>query len=136
MSMPSSCITTAASMCTGAGCVPAEETSNTSPASCRISASAIWLRAEFPEQTTSTRLFFTADPCATGLPGRSHAIPKERLHAFMDLVANAAERSQALLFAALDCRWVFEAPVNPLAACRKHRAVVPRVIADGHHVFD
>src|ERR1039458_3769443 len=52
----------------------------------------------------------------------------------MDLVANAAERRQTLLFAALDRRWVFEAPVNPLGAGRKHRAVVARVIADGHHV--
>jgi hypothetical protein len=33
---------------------------------------------------------------------------------FMDLIANAAERSQALRLTALDSRGVFEAPVNPL----------------------
>jgi hypothetical protein len=68
--------------------------------------------------------------------GRGRPIPKERFHTIMDLVANAAERCQTLLFAALDSGWVFEAPVNPLGAGRKHRAVVARVIADGHHVVD
>ena len=54
----------------------------------------------------------------------------------MDPIANAAECNQTLLFAALDCRWVFEAPVNPLGAGRKHRAVVARVVADSYDVVD
>src|ERR1019366_7460177 len=71
-----------------------------------------------------------------GLPGRGPAILKERFHTFMDLIANAAECSQTLLLATLDSGGVFEAPVNPLGAGRKHRAVVACVIANGHHVID
>ena len=39
----------------GAGSVPAENTSNRSPASCRKRLSAIWLRAELPVHTISSR---------------------------------------------------------------------------------
>src|ERR1039457_1024704 len=73
---------------------------------------------------------------ARGLTGRGRPIPKERFHTIVDLVANAAERCQALLVAALDSGGVLEAPVNPLGACRKHRAGVARVIANGDHVVD
>jgi hypothetical protein len=41
------------------------------------------------------------------LPDRGRPIPEERFHAFLELIANAAECSQTLLFATLDCRWVF-----------------------------
>lgn len=44
---------------------------------------------------------------APALPGRGRAIAEEGFHACMDLIANAAEGRQTLLFAALDCGWVF-----------------------------
>lgn len=55
MSMPISFIMAIASGRTFEGFVPAENTSNLSPASCRHKPSAIWLRAEFPVQRISMR---------------------------------------------------------------------------------
>ena len=62
--------------------------------------------------------------------------PKERPYLFVNLVSNTTKHSNSLRFAALDCCWVFEAPVNPLGASRKYRAVVTRVIADRYHVIE
>ena len=63
-----------------------------------------------------------------GLPDRVHPIPKKRFHMFMEVDRGCGETRPDVLFAALDRRRVFEAPVNAFGAARKHRAVVARVI--------
>src|SRR5689334_14547508 len=69
------------------GLVPALSTSNWSPASCRKSPSAIWLRAEFPVQRISTLIFGIAfSSHALGC----HAAPGLRRHSYR--VPRTAER--------------------------------------------
>jgi hypothetical protein len=61
---------------------------------------------------------------------------EEAPHSLVYLAANTSECGESFRFAALHGRGVFEAPVNSLRPSRKHRTVVPRVVANRDHVIE
>ncbi len=70
------------------------------------------------------------------LPGRGRPLANELLNALTNLVPNLAECGKTYLLVAGNGSRIFEAPVDALSAPRKQRAVIARIVADGHHIVE
>jgi hypothetical protein len=66
----------------------------------------------------------------------SRLVPKERLNAFVNLIADAPEGGLPFRLATFNRGRILEAPVNARRPRWKHRTVVAGVVADRDHIVE
>src|SRR5579864_4564743 len=74
--------------------------------------------------------------CSAPAPVAARFLTKECLNPLLQQVTDSPECGLTLLFGALNCSRVFQAPMNSLATAWKYRAIIPCVVTYSHNVIE